>query len=140
MQPAPKWFKPVAIVALLWNAIGCAAFVSDVRMTPEALAQLSAVQQALYASRPTWFVIAYALAVWGGAFGSLGLVLKKRWSAPLLLLSLIGIIIQDTWLFGSSGAVEAFGSSVYAMQGFILLVGIGLVLLSRKAVRLEWVS
>ncbi|HEX5003972.1 MAG TPA: hypothetical protein VFV65_01585 [Gemmatimonadales bacterium] len=140
MQPAPRWFKPVAIVALLWNLIGCAAFVSDAMLTPEAIANMSQLQQALYAARPSWFVWAYALAVWGGALGCLGLVLRKRWSAPLLLVSLIGVVVQNLWLFGASGAAEASGPSAFVLQGLVLLISVGLVLLSRKAVRLEWVT
>ena len=91
MQTAPKWFKPVAIVALLWNALGCAAYLSDVMLTPEDLAAMSTADQAIYAARPAWAVAASAFAVWGGALGSIGLILRKRWATPVLIVSLAGV-------------------------------------------------
>ena len=29
MNAAPKWFVPVAILAVLWNLLGCVAFAGD---------------------------------------------------------------------------------------------------------------
>jgi hypothetical protein len=60
MEQAPKWFGPVASAALLWNLLGCAAYLSDVMLTPEDVATMSAAQQALYAARPAWSVAATA--------------------------------------------------------------------------------
>lgn len=37
----PTWFKVVAIVALLWNVLGCLALFSDLRLLPEDLFVLS---------------------------------------------------------------------------------------------------
>ena len=137
MEKAPKWYLPVSILALLWNLIGCAAYLSDVMLTPEDIAAMDAAQRALYESRPAWAVAATAVAVWGGAAGSLGLILRKRWAALLLELSLAGVIVQDIGLFLLSG-VDA-GTSVMAMQGTVLLVAIGLVALSRKAIARRWI-
>lgn len=69
---------PVAIVALLWNLLGCAALLTDVTLTPEDVVKMSPAQQALYESRPAWAVAATAVAVLGGALGRLGLLLCKR--------------------------------------------------------------
>ena len=49
MTATPKWLKPVGIVALIWNLIGVAAFVMDLRLTSADVAKLSAAQQAMYA-------------------------------------------------------------------------------------------
>lgn len=84
MKATPKWFKVVAFVALLWNLLGCVAFVSELRLTPEAVSKLSAAQQAMYAARPIWSVAATGVAVVGGALGCIGLILCKRWAYPLL--------------------------------------------------------
>ena len=42
MTAAPKWFKPVVIVALLWNLLGCMAYLSDVMLTPADIAKIAA--------------------------------------------------------------------------------------------------
>ncbi len=140
MSSPPKWFKPVAIVALLWNLLGCFAYLSDVSLTPEDVAKMSAAQQALYNARPAWAVAATAIAVWGGALGSIGLIFRKRWSHALLALSLLGVIVQDVALFGLTDAASQAGPVALTLQGIVLLVAIGLVMLSRKAIKNGWVS
>jgi hypothetical protein len=137
-MPRPKWFMPVAIVALLWNLIGCAAYLMDVMLTPEAVAAMSADQQALYAARPSWAVAMYAIAVWGGALGCVGLVMRKRWAKGPLLASLIGLIGQDAALFGMSPV--AISASVYALQGMVLVIAVLLLLLANRATREGWLS
>lgn len=136
MNARPKWYLPVSLLALLWNLMGCAAYLSDVMLTAEDIAAMDATQQALYNSRPSWAVAATAVAVWGGAAGCVGLILRKRWSAVLLELSLAGVIVQDIGLFILSGVNP--GSFVLAMQGLVLLIAIGLVVLSRRAISRGW--
>ncbi|MBA4070766.1 MAG: hypothetical protein C0497_02875 [Gemmatimonas sp.] len=139
MAQAPKWFRPVGIVALLWNLLGCAAYLADVMMTPEAVAQLTAAQQAMYAARPSWAVAATAVAVWFGAAGSLGLLLRKRWATPLFITSLAALIVQDVWLFLLSGVAQVDPVAV-VLQALVLLIAIGLVLLGRKAAAQGWIA
>ena len=140
MNPAPEWYLPVAILALLWNLLGCAAYLGDVMLTPDDIAKMSPDQQALYAARPAWAVAATAIAVWGGAAGCLGLVLRKRWALPLLLLSLAGVIVQDVALFVVSSAAAQAGTVAYVLQGLVLAIAIGLVLLARKAIARGWIA
>jgi len=140
MSAPPGWFRPVAVAALIWNLLGCAAYVADVMITPEQVSQMTEAEQALYAARPSWAVAATATAVWFGAAGCLGLVLRRKWSATLLVISLIGILAQDLWLFAMSGAASAAGPAAFVLQGLVLLIGIGLVLLARKASAQGWLA
>ena len=140
MNVTPRWYLPLAIVALLWNLLGCAAYLSDVMLKPEDIAKMSSAQQALYASRPAWAVAATAIAVWGGAAGCIGLILRKRWAAPLLVASLAGVIAQDVGLFLLSGVGGQAGVVVFALQGLVLLIAIGLVMLVRNASARAWLT
>lgn len=140
MEQAPRWYLPVAIAAVLWNLLGCAAYLSDVMLTPDDVAKMSAVQQALYAARPAWSVAATAIAVWGGAAGCLGLIVRKRWATPLLIGSLAAVMVQDAWLFGLSGAAAQAGPVAFVLQGLVLLIAVGLVLLARKAAARGWLA
>jgi hypothetical protein len=129
----------VSIAALLWNLMGCGAYLSDVMLTPADIAKMSAAQQALYESRPAWAVAATAIAVWGGALGCIALIWRKRWALPLLIASLVAVIVQDFGLFVLSDAVQTSGSIVVVLQGLVLLIAIGLVLLARKAIARGWI-
>ena len=97
MTDALTWFKPVAIVALLWNLLGCFAYLQNVTLTPEAIAAMPEAQQAVYHAFPVWGVAGMAIAVWAGALGSLALVLRKRWAVEVLVVSLAGVILQDVF-------------------------------------------
>lgn len=140
MNKAPGWFLPVAIVALLWNLLGCFAFASDLMLAPADVAKMSAEQQALYAARPAWAVAATAVAVVGGALGCIGLILRKRWALPLFVLSLAGVVVQDVGLFVLADGASLAGPVAVALQGVVLLVAIGLVLLARKAIHNGWIG
>lgn len=137
MQP-PRWFKVAAVVALLWNLMGCAAYLADVMLTDDDVAKMNDSQRTLYESRPAWSVAGTAIAVWGGALGSLALLLRRRWALPVLVLSLLGVIVQDIALFILGDAVSLGGPAVVGMQTLVLLVSIALVLLARRGVREGW--
>ncbi|MFI5311648.1 MAG: hypothetical protein ACHQQ3_10465 [Gemmatimonadales bacterium] len=132
VRSVPKWFRPVAIAALLWNLLGCAAYLADALVTPEALAKMSAADQALRAARPAWSIAGTALAVWCGALGSLGLILLKPWAKILLAISLAGVVIQDIWLFGLSGAAAQAGAVAFVLQGLVLVIAVALLRLALK--------
>lgn len=138
MTQIPKWYMPVTVLALLWNLLGCGAYLNDVMLTPEAVAQMTPDQQALYHSRPAWAVAATATAVWGGALGCLGLILRKSWATPLLVLSLAGVVVQDLAIFVLSDAAAKGGTAVYVLQGLVFVVALALVQLARRASAASW--
>jgi hypothetical protein len=140
MNKAPKWFMAVAIVALLWNLLGCLAFFADLQLSPQDVAKLSAAQQALYNARPSWAVAATALAVFGGAFGCIGLLLRKKWALVLFSLSVIGILVQDFGLFVLANGAAFAGSVAVVLQLLVLAIAIGLVFLSRLAIARGWLA
>ena len=133
MNAVPGWFKVVAVLALLWNVLGCVAFFADLRLSLEEVAQLPDAQQALYAARPTWAVAATGLAVFGGVLGCLGLLLRRTWAVAVLALSLLGVAVQDVALFVLVDGARLAGPVAVGMQAVVLLVGIALLLLARKA-------
>lgn len=140
MTAIPKWYRPVTVLALLWNLMGCAAYLADVMVTPEAVAAMPAAQQALYNSRPAWAVAATATAVWGGALGCLGLLMRKSWAVALLAASLAGVVVQDLAIFVLSGAGAQGGAAVYVLQGLVLAVAVALFQLARRASAAGWLS
>ncbi len=138
MSALPKWYKPVAVVALLWNLIGASAYLMDVTISPEAVAQMGEAQRAMYESRPAWFVAAYACAVWFGVGGSLGLLLRKRWAKPALLVSLLGLTAQDVALFSRPEVLADV--TVIILQSVVLVIAVLLLLLARKSEAEGWTT
>lgn len=140
MSKPPVWFFVVAGLALAWNLMGCTAFVTDLHLTADDLSRLPAAQQALYRARPGWAVAATGIAVFGGALGSLSLLLRRRWATGLLIASLLGVLAQDVGLFIMLDNLRAAGSLAPLLQGAVLLVAIGLVPLAGYASARGWTS
>ena len=138
MDKVPRWFMIAAGVALLWNLLGCFAFVSDLRLSTEDIARLPEAQQALYNARPGWAVASTGLAVFGGVLGCIGLLIRQRWALPVFVASLAGILIQDFGLFILADGASLAGSTAVVLQGVVLLVGVGLIILSRNGIARGW--
>ncbi|AXO79176.1 hypothetical protein DZC78_01855 [Olleya aquimaris] len=132
-QKPPMWFLVISIIALIWNALGVMAYLGQTLMTDEMIAQLPKAEQDMYANLPSWYLGAFAIAVFAGTIGSLALVLKKKWAFNVLLISLVAAIIQMCYL--------AFVIKMTnAMTPMIILVGIALVWLSDYATKKGWLS
>jgi hypothetical protein len=137
---APRWFVVVALIALLWNLLGVAAYVMQVTMSPDALAALPEAQRQLVESTPSWATAAFALAVNGGALGCLLLVLKKRLATPVLIISLAGVVVQMIHSFFLSNSFEVFGPGGLVMPVMVIVISIYLVVLARSANSRGWLS
>jgi hypothetical protein len=85
-------------------------------------------------------VAATALAVFGGAIGCVGLLLRKKWAFFLFCLSLVGILAQDFGLFILVNGATLAGSVAVILHLLVLAIAIGLVFLSRLAIARGWLA
>jgi hypothetical protein len=136
----PRSFWIISGVALVWNLIGVAAYVAQVTMTEDALMELSEAQRMFYDNIPAWATGAFAVAVFGGALGSLLLLLRKAWAAPAFIASLAGILIQQYHAFILAGGVEIFGPGGLILPAVTLIIAVLLVWYSRNASAKAWIS
>ncbi len=134
----PIWFWVIAGVALVWNALGVMAFVMQVTMSPEALAALPEAERALYETFPAWALVAFAAAVFGGAIGSLLLILRKALAYPVLILSLAGIVIQMIYNFFIAETMDVYGPGSTIMPIMVLAIGVFLVWFSKSSKQKGW--
>lgn len=135
----PVWFWIVAVLALLWNAAGCAAYWTEVTRSAEWLAEQSAEVQRLYETVPTWVTAAFAISVWGGLLGSIGLLLRKSWAALLFIISLVAVLAQMTHSFLLSDTFEVTGASP-VMPILITAIAVFLVWFSSTAKAKRWLT
>lgn len=140
MNKPPIWFTVLAVVALFWNLAGLFAVVADMRLSPADIAALPQQQQALYAARPVWSIVASVAAVVGGTLGCVGLVLHKQWALWALYTSLIGLVFQDIGLFLIAGAASAQGAVPVVMQSAVFVIAVALVALARRAAARAWLT
>jgi len=144
--PAPGWFTAVAIIALLWNLLGVAAYLMTTLapklMTPEMLDALPEADRAAteasmaqLAATPGWVTGAFAVAVFGGLIGSILLLMKKNLAVPILALSLLAVLVQNSYALFLSG--EAAGAGA-ALPILVLVFAAFLVWVALKARKEGW--
>lgn len=90
----PAWYWIVSGIAVVWMLIGVMAWTADLMTDEAALAQMSEAQRQLYESRPQWIFVVYAIAIFSGLVGAIGLLLRKAWATTAFAISLIAIIVQ----------------------------------------------
>ena len=93
-RPVPAWFWIVAGLALLFEAFGCYAYLTDVTRSADEMARLPVDQQSLMEATPWWIYAASGRAVGVGLLGAVLLLMRRRHAESLLLISLIAVIIQ----------------------------------------------
>jgi len=136
----PITFWIISVIALLWNLMGVGAFVSDMMMTPEAMAEMTPELRNYYENNPLWNKIAFGAAVIFGVLGSIGLLMKKSWALPMFSISLMGVLINNiyTWMF-SGTAASATGAQM-GMSAGVTLIALFLWFYAKKGIGKGWLS
>ena len=98
-EQVPGWYWLVAGLALLFEGIGCYAYLLEVMRTPADIASLPLDQRRLIGATPWWVTAAYAVAVWSGLAGAVLLLLRRRLAVGALLVSLIAVVVQFGGIF-----------------------------------------
>ena len=132
----PTWFWAVSGLALVWNLVGVAAFVGQMMMD---LSTLPAAERAFYESTPAWATIAFAVAVFGGVLGSVGLLLRKSWAFAMLAACLLGIVVQDGHSLFIGEGIEVFGPAGFILPLITFGIGAALVGFARYSGQQGWI-
>jgi hypothetical protein len=133
-------FWVVGVVALVWNCLGVMAYLGTVMMSPEDLQAMPEAERALAESTPAWATAAFAIAVWGGALGSLLLLLKKKLATTVFMASFAGIVVQMFHAFIMANSIEVYGPGGMVMPIMVLIVGAFLIWYARAAAAKGWLN
>ena len=132
------WFWIVASLMVLWNIMGLASFSYHVFITDEMLAAMPEKESALFDEYPLWTDITFGIAVFGGLLGSIGLLLRKRWSKILLKVSLIAILIQMSHSLFFTDSMEVYGPKTVVMPIILIVIAIFLIWFANLADKKGW--
>jgi hypothetical protein len=137
-KPAvPVWFWAVAIGALLFEAAGALLFANSLTLDP---ATLPLDQRAVYDATPQWMTIAWAVAIGAGLVGAVGLIMRRRFAEPALLVSLIAVAVQFSGIFLVKQIRELTPEDHLLVPVIILVLAYAIWQAAKLARRKSWLS
>ena len=113
----------IAVLFLLWNFAGIAAFAMQWTMDLTELAKTDPYQAKTFAEMPRWAWVAYAIAVAAGTLGALCLVLRSKWAVLLSGVEVIAVLVQFGYTFFGTDllAHKTLGETVPLPAAIILI-------------------
>ncbi|WP_149194561.1 sugar transporter [Luteimonas suaedae] len=127
----------IAVLAAAWNLLGVTLFVVRIAMTPELAAQVGGAAAAA-AEMPAWIDLAFGVAVVTGLSGAIALLVRRRWAAPMLLVSLGAAAVQATAVPAVLAMRDALHASALAVPVALLLVALALWSYARSVRTRGW--
>ena len=139
-SPTPKWYLPVAIVAVLWNLVGCVNLAFELFAQDALIESWSAAQQEWARSIPAWIYVIYAVAVTMGVAGSRGLLLRQPGTTVLFAISLFAVVVQMTYTMGIAGGLTVLGPSAAITPAMVIAIATLLLGVSVHSKNSGWLS
>lgn len=131
----PAWYWLVTIAGLLFEGAGAYLFAGSLTLDP---ATLPLDQRVVYEATPQWMTIAWAIAIGAGLLGTVGLLVRRRFAEPLLLISLLAVAVQFSGLFLVRQLRELTPEDHLIVPVIILAVAYGLWQTSKLARSKGW--
>lgn len=128
-RPTPWHLWVVGLLSLAWNAFGAFDFTMTQTRNAGYMARFSQQQLDYFQGLPTWVVIGWGIAVFGGVLGSLFLLWRKRLAVWLFFLSLLAVIATDIHsLLLSDGLAVMGGAGALWLTAAIFVIAVALFL------------
>ena len=120
--PVHLWI--IGVVALLWNAMGAFDYLVTQLQSDFYMGQFTEEQLAYFYGFPVWVTSCWAIAVWSAVAGSIGLLLRKKWSVWAFAVALAGMALTSIYNFGMSNGAEIMGSGAVIFSIIIWIISI----------------
>jgi hypothetical protein len=133
--PVHLWI--VGVLAVLWNLMGAFDYLATQLQLDFYMSQFTEEQLAYFYAFPAWAVAGWAFAVWGGVVGSIGLLLRRKWSVWAFAVSLAGLFVSSVYNFGMSNGAEVMGTGGVIFSVIIWAVAIFLLVYARSQAKLD---
>jgi hypothetical protein len=120
--PVHLWI--IGVLALLWNLMGAFDYLATQLQLESYMSQFTEEQLAYFYGFPAWAVSGWAFAVWSAVVGSVGLLLRRKWSVWAFAVALIGMAVSSIYTFGVSNGAEMMGSGGVIFSVVIWVISI----------------
>ena len=123
----------IAVLALIWNSLGVLAYLGQAYMSDDTLSSLPESTQLYYSNLPAWVTAAFAIAVFGGLFGAIGLLWRKKWAYFLFVISLVAVVLKQIYDLFIQDYNQITGEGLI-LPVLVLAIAVYLVIFSNKEV------
>lgn len=127
--PVHLWI--IGVLTLLWNLMGAFDYLATQLELEFYMSQFTPEQLAYFYGFPAWAVSGWAFGVWGAVAGSLGLLLRKKWSVWAFAVSLAGMLVSSIYTLGLSDGAQMMGAGGVIFTVVIWAVAIFLLVYAR---------
>ena len=127
----PVHFWIVALLSVLWNAMGAFDYSATQLRLDFYMSQFTQEQLDYFYSFPAWVDAAWAVGVWGSLLGSVGLLLRKRWAVWMFGASIAGMVFTTLYNMVLTNGIEMMGGGGAVFAAIIWVISILLFLYSR---------
>lgn len=128
---APVWFWMLAVVALLWNLMGCMIFLSEVFAKEAMMESFTEEQKEWSRAIPFWIYIVFAISVLSGVVGSIGLLVRRKLAVPCFAVSLFAVVVQMGYTMLIAGGLRVMGPSGAVMPVMVVVLAVIWLLFSK---------
>ncbi len=134
----PFWYWVIAVIALLWNLMGCTILFTEVFAQESMMESMTEAQKEWARSTPKWIYLVFAISVSTGIAGSICLLVRKRSSVPLFITSVVAVLIQMGYTMLLAGGLQIMGPSGAVMPTIVILLAISWLLFSLYSKSRGW--
>ncbi|KDA02238.1 hypothetical protein [Hyphomonas oceanitis] len=113
-------------LSVFWNGFGCVDYIMTATRNAAYLKPYPQEMLDYWLNMPTWMWAAWAVGVFGGLFGSLALLLRRKVAFPFFAASFVTSSISMSFGFLDKNAPRMEGANI--MSGIILLIAFLLAL------------
>lgn len=136
----PLWFWVIAVLLLLWAAMGCLAWYSQWTQGPAAWGPVDDWARTYYAALPGWYDYVYGVGTIGGLLGVVALLLCHRLAITLFWTSEIAVVVMFGYTFAATNLIAHKGAGTVAFPVVIAAIGAFEIWLASLAARRGWIG
>lgn len=134
----PIWFWIISALALMWYVLGVYYYLQQAYNTAFYRSMYTPEQLMVVDKMPAWATAAFAIAVFAGLFGVIGLILRKQWAKTLFLISVLGIVLQYIYNVFIGKMYELFSITENVRYFIIPIIAYLLYYITSKAQTKSW--
>jgi len=127
--PVHLWI--VGVLSLLWNSMGAFDYLASQLKLEFYMGQFEPELLEYFYNIPPWAIGCWAIGVWFAFAGSVGLLLRKRWSMWAFGISIAGMILNSVYSYILSNGLEIMGTGGLIFSAVIWVVAFALFFYAR---------